>query len=64
MGNWEVVAAKAHRILSVDALDRFSEGEILVCRMTKPVWTPMFAIAAGVIPLRARSGVREVTSLQ
>lgn len=32
----------------VDA-DRLQPGEILVCRMTSPPWTPLFGIAAGLV---------------
>ena len=29
--------------------DRLEPGDILVCGMTAPPWTPLFAIAAGVV---------------
>jgi pyruvate,water dikinase len=28
---------------------RLSQGDILVCRMTTPAWTPLFAVAGGII---------------
>ena len=28
---------------------RLREGDILVCRATDPAWTPLFALAAGVV---------------
>ncbi|MEO8539755.1 MAG: PEP-utilizing enzyme [bacterium] len=30
-------------------IDRFNAGDILVCRMTTPAWTPLFGLAAAVV---------------
>jgi pyruvate,water dikinase len=28
---------------------RLGQGDILVCRMTTPAWTPLFAVAGGIV---------------
>ena len=43
------VAGTARVILSLDDAGRLSTGEILVCPATMPPWTPLFAIASGVV---------------
>jgi pyruvate,water dikinase len=35
--------------MSLDDADRLGQGEILVCPATMPPWTPLFAIASGVV---------------
>lgn len=39
----------ARVILSLDDAERLGHGEILVCPATMPPWTPLFAIASGVV---------------
>jgi len=43
------VTATARVIMSLADADRLSHGEILVCPATMPPWTPLFAIASGVV---------------
>jgi pyruvate,water dikinase len=43
------VTATARVILTLDDADRLRPGEILVCPATMPPWTPLFAVAAGVV---------------
>ncbi len=43
------VTGTARVILSLDDADRLNQGEILVCPSTMPPWTPLFAIASGVV---------------
>lgn len=43
------VTGTARVILSLDDADRLNQGEILVCPATMPPWTPLFAIASGVV---------------
>jgi len=40
---------RARVIRSLDDADRLEPGDILVCTLTAPPWTPLFAIAAGVV---------------
>ena len=44
-----VVTARACVVHSLDDAARLQQGEILVCKTTAPPWTPLFAIAAGVV---------------
>lgn len=44
-----LVTARARVIHSPDDYDRFEDGDILVCRMTTPAWTPMFGLASAVV---------------
>jgi phosphohistidine swiveling domain-containing protein len=39
----------ARIIGSPEDIDRFEEGDILVCRITTPAWTPLFGLAAAVV---------------
>jgi len=39
----------ARVILSLDDAERLNRGEILVCPATMPPWTPLFAVASGVV---------------
>jgi pyruvate,water dikinase len=43
------ITGTARVILSLDNADRLGHGEILVCPATMPPWTPLFAIASGVV---------------
>jgi pyruvate,water dikinase len=36
-------------IPSLDDADRLKSGEILVCPATMPPWTPLFALASGIV---------------
>ena len=44
-----IVSGKARIVTSLTEASRLQPGEILVCRTTAPPWTPLFAIAAGVV---------------
>jgi phosphohistidine swiveling domain-containing protein len=44
-----VVTAPVRVLRGLDEADSFQPGEILVCAMTSPPWTPLFAIAAAVV---------------
>jgi pyruvate,water dikinase len=44
-----VVSGRARVVHSLAAADALQAGEILVCRNTAPPWTPLFAIAGGVV---------------
>ena len=44
-----VVRGRARVIRELADADRLEPGDILVCGMTAPPWTPLFAIAAGVV---------------
>ncbi|MEX1102603.1 MAG: PEP-utilizing enzyme, partial [Dehalococcoidia bacterium] len=44
-----VVTAPVRVLKSLDEADSFQPGEVLVCAMTSPPWTPLFAIAAAVV---------------
>ncbi len=43
------VTGTARVILSLDHGERLKQGEILVCPATMPPWTPLFALASGVV---------------
>lgn len=43
------VTARARLLRALESADTFQPGEILVCVMTSPPWTPLFAIAAAVV---------------
>lgn len=44
------IASGPARVLTGPAdFDRVRRGDILVCRFTDPAWTPLFAVAAGVV---------------
>jgi pyruvate,water dikinase len=43
------ITGTARVIMSLDQADRLGRGEILVCPATMPPWTPLFAIASGVV---------------
>jgi pyruvate,water dikinase len=44
-----VVRGRARVIRELADADRLEPGDILVCTMTAPPWTPLFAIAGGVV---------------
>jgi phosphohistidine swiveling domain-containing protein len=44
-----VVTARARVLASADDGERLQDGEVLVCVMTTPNWTPLFAIAGAVV---------------
>jgi phosphohistidine swiveling domain-containing protein len=44
-----VVTARARVMRDLEGGEQLQPGEILVCPMTSPAWTPMFAIAAGIV---------------
>lgn len=44
-----VVRGRARVIRELTDADRLEPGDILVCTMTAPPWTPLFAIAGGVV---------------
>jgi rifampicin phosphotransferase len=44
-----VVRAKARVLPSEREWNRLQPGEIMVCPYTNPAWTPLFAMAAGVV---------------
>ncbi len=48
-GSRGVVTARARIVQSPDDIDRFEPGDILVCRLTTPAWTPLFSLAGGVV---------------
>jgi pyruvate,water dikinase len=43
------VTATARVLASFDEYERLEEGEVLVCTTTTPAWTPLFAVAGGVV---------------
>lgn len=43
------VTARARVVLGLDDADGFEPGEVLVCRMTTPAWTPLFGLACAVV---------------
>jgi pyruvate,water dikinase len=44
-----VVKGRARVLVELAQAERLQQGEILVCRSTAPPWTPLFAIAAGIV---------------
>jgi rifampicin phosphotransferase len=48
-GSKGVVRGRARVIRELAEADRLEPGDILVCAMTAPPWTPLFAIAGGVV---------------
>jgi pyruvate,water dikinase len=43
------VTGTARVIRSLADADRVQEGDILICDMTTPAWTPLFAVLAGIV---------------
>ena len=44
-----VVTGIAKIVLTLDDADKLLPGDVLVCRMTMPAWTPLFGVAAAVV---------------
>ncbi len=44
-----VVRGRARILRNLDDLDLLEIGDILVCQLTSPPWTPLFSIAGGVV---------------
>lgn len=44
-----VVTGEAKVVLTLDQADKIKPGDVLVCRMTMPAWTPLFGVAAAVV---------------
>lgn len=44
-----VVEGSAKVVLSVDQFDQVRPGDILVCQMTNPAWTPLFSVISGIV---------------
>jgi rifampicin phosphotransferase len=44
-----VATGRARVLGDIDEAERLEPGDILVCRMTSPAWSPLFAIAAAVV---------------
>lgn len=44
-----VVTARARVIVDLEDADRLDDGDVLVCVMTAPPWTPLFGIASAVV---------------
>jgi phosphohistidine swiveling domain-containing protein len=43
------IEGTAKVVLSVDEFDEVKKGDILVCQMTNPAWTPLFALISGIV---------------
>jgi phosphohistidine swiveling domain-containing protein len=48
-GSRGVVAGRARVIVDLADADRLEPGDVLVCVMTSPPWTPLFGLAAAVV---------------
>ncbi len=44
-----VVEGIAKVVASPEEFDQVKQGDIMVCQMTNPAWTPLFAIIAGIV---------------
>ena len=44
-----VVEGPAKVVLTEDEFDQVKKGDIMVCQMTNPAWTPLFALIAGIV---------------
>ena len=44
-----VVEGVARVVMTIDQFDDVKPGEIMVCQMTNPAWTPLFAVIAGIV---------------
>jgi pyruvate,water dikinase len=44
-----VVTGEAKVVLTLDEAGKVNPGDILVCRMTMPAWTPLFGVVAAVV---------------
>jgi len=48
-GSPGVVEGTAKVVLSINEFDEVRKGDILVCQMTNPAWTPLFAMISGIV---------------
>jgi phosphohistidine swiveling domain-containing protein len=44
-----IVEGVARVVMSIDQFDDVKPGEIMVCQMTNPAWTPLFAVISGIV---------------
>ncbi len=44
-----VVTGVARVVMTLDQADKLQAGDILVCRMTMPAWTPLFGVAGAIV---------------
>jgi len=44
-----VIEGTAKVVGSIDEFDEVKHGDILVCQMTNPAWTPLFAMVSGIV---------------
>lgn len=44
-----VVEGTAKVVLSVSEFDQVRPGDIMVCQMTNPAWTPLFSVISGIV---------------
>ena len=44
-----VIEGIAKVVMSIDEFDQVNPGDIMVCQMTNPAWTPLFAVIAGIV---------------
>jgi phosphohistidine swiveling domain-containing protein len=44
-----VVEGIAKVVMSIEDFDEVNPGDIMVCQMTNPAWTPLFAVIAGIV---------------
>jgi pyruvate,water dikinase len=44
-----VVTGEAKVVLTLDEAGKVNAGDILVCRMTMPAWTPLFGVVGAVV---------------
>ena len=43
------VEGVAKVVMTIDEFDQVMPGDIMVCQMTNPAWTPLFAVIAGIV---------------
>ncbi|OFW67498.1 MAG: PEP-utilizing protein [Actinobacteria bacterium RBG_16_68_21] len=43
------VEGVARVVMSIDQFDEVNPGDIMVCQMTNPAWTPLFAVISGIV---------------
>jgi pyruvate,water dikinase len=48
-GSPGIVEGTAKVVLSIDEFDEVKKGDILVCQMTNPAWTPLFALISAIV---------------
>ena len=44
-----IVTGVAKVVMTLDEADKLEPGDILVCRMTMPAWTPLFGVVGAVV---------------